>query len=209
MPLNPPPTTWAVSRDDPVAWRRGRKRYGVWVLDVDTAAVRERLAAARALLGDWLWPTARQPHLTVWVGGFLCEAPLHPDDLPPALLAAQQARLQAAPPPPFELWLGAPQTFDAAAYLQVHDRAGALARLRTLLQLQDGHRGEFRDTPYVPHVTIGLYRQAVPRADVIRRLGAWREAALALPVTALRFVSYEAAVIDGPLRCEWTQPLGR
>lgn len=197
-------TTWAVSRDDPTAWRRGRHRYGVWVLDADTALVREHLAAARRLGGDWLWPTERQPHITVWVGGFLCDTPRHADDLPPATLAAQQRALQAAVLPAFDLQIGALGSFDAAAYLHVQDPSGSLARLRALLH---DARGEFRETPYRPHVTVGLYRQAVPRADVARRFEAWAEPPLTLPVHTLRFVSYDAAVIDGPLHTEWALPL--
>jgi 2'-5' RNA ligase len=199
------PATRAVERDDPVAWRRGRTRYGVWVLEADTAPVRERLALVRAHCGDWLWPTQRLPHVTVWVGGFLCDRPALDDDLPPTALAARQAALREALLPPFRLEVGGPATFEAAAYLRVADPGGALDRLRALLQ--DG-RGEFRDTPYVPHVTVGLYRRSVPMADVVRRLSACRVMPLDLAVTAVHFVSYDAAVIDGPLRTECSIPLG-
>lgn len=199
--MTPLPVTWAVSRDDPVDWRRGRERYGVWVLDVDTSAVRERVAAARSLLADVLWaPAGRQPHITVWVAGFLCGTAALEDDLPPAMLMAQQAALQAAALPPFMLQLGAPDTFDAAAFLHVHDPDSALSRLRAVLQ--PAGRGEFRETPYVPHVTVGLYRAAMPKAEIQRRLSTWDFAPLTVPVTAVHFVSYAAAVIDGPLHTE-------
>lgn len=211
----PGPDTWPADPADPVAWRQGRERYGVWVIDADLAPVHTRLAHARAHLPGWLWPSPRQPHITVCVGGFLCTAPRHADDLPPARLAAQKEALQACGVAAFELQIGRLNSFDSAAFLEIteHPQApphndppgSALARLRAALV---GAHTEFRDTPYCPHLTVGLYQRAVPKTRLVAQLAAFEAGpALRLPVRALHFVSYAAGVLGGPLQTEYVHPL--
>lgn len=185
---------------DPVAWRRGRSRFGVWVIDADGAPVRERLQRAQAHLGAVLWPSARQPHITVAVGGFLCDEARHADDWAPARLAAQQAALEGLALRPFELQIGGLDSFDSAAFLQVLDPAGGLASLREALV---GAHHEYRDTAYCPHLTVGLYRRAVDKAALAAQLLAFDDGPpLSLSVTAVHWVSYAADELGGRLRVE-------
>lgn len=206
----PGPDTWPAETRDPVDWRRGRERYGVWVIDADLAPVQARLAQARAHLQGWLWPSPRQPHITVCVGGFLCTEPRHVDDLAPARLAAQKAALQTCAVPAFELQIDRLNSFDSAAFLEVHDPCqgdprSALARLRAALV---GRHHEFRDTAYCPHLTVGLYQQAVPKQRLVEQLACLDLGpALRLPVRALHFVSYAAGVLGGPLQTEYVHAL--
>lgn len=197
--------TLAADDRDPVDWRRGRSRFGVWVIDADVAPVRERLQRARVHLGDLLWPSPRQPHITVAVGGFLCDEAVHDDDWAPARLAAQQAALQALALRPFTLQIGRLDSFDSAAFLQVDDPEGGLTRLREALV---GSHHEYRETAYCPHVTVGLYRQAVAKAVLTAQLQSLANGpALSLPVTAVHWVSYAAQTLGSVLRIEHSHAL--
>jgi 2'-5' RNA ligase len=202
----------------PAAWLRERTRYAVWVIDWDTDAhaawhLRRRLAAVRAALSPWLTWGPRQPHLTLQVCGFLSQAAPAQwnDDFTPAMQAAQCAALAQLAPRRFTLRLGAVASFASAAYLTVQDDDGALPALRQALAL--GH-GEFRNAPWVPHVTVGLYRRPWPWADVqaaLSSLGSASEGSrgLVLPVRAVSLVSYDATDVGGRLRTLWRHALAR
>lgn len=173
-------------------------------------SVARRLATVRAALPpEWLLTGPRQPHITLQVCGFRVPHPArHADDFDPAQQAAQWQALQAlrtrAPQAvrPFTLHIGGPDSFESAVFLRVADPGGALAPLRRALAL---HHGEFRSaaTPWVPHLTVGLYRQAVPTAAVARALDAASAAIgptpLALTVRRLLRVDYDARELQGPL----------
>jgi 2'-5' RNA ligase len=124
-------------------------------------------------------------------------------------LAAQQAALKAASQArvlhPFTLQLGRLNSFDSAAFLQVTDPEGGLQRLREVLV---GTHDEYRDMPYCPHLTVGLYRRAVAKTALTAQLLALDAGpALSLPVQAVSFVHYEARCLQGPLTTQWVWPL--
>lgn len=202
----PDPHTLPADDRDPVEWRRGRSRFGVWVIDADLAPVRARLQRAQAHLGEVLWPSDRQPHITVAVGGFLCDEAVHDDDWAPARLAAQQVALQALALRPFTLQIGRLDSFDSAAFLQVTDPQGGLTQLRQALV---GSHHEYRDTPYCAHLTVGLYRRAVAKAELTSQLQAFEAGpVLNLAVTAVHWVGYAADALGSALRIEHSHPLG-
>lgn len=185
---------------DPVAWRQGRSRFGVWIIEADALPVRRQVARAQAHLGDMLWPSDRQPHITVAVGGFLCDEAVRADDWAPARLAAQLAALRALALRPFTLQIGRLDSFDSAAFLQVSDPQGGLQQLRQALV---GSHHEYRDTPYCAHLTVGLYRRAVAKTELTSQLHAFEAGpVLNLPVTAVQWVSYAADTLGSVLRLE-------
>ena len=199
------PRVLAVDDSDYPEWRRGREHYGVWLIDAETAAIRERLQYLREQLGDLFAPQARQAHITLFVGGFLCEQARLDDDFTLSALRQQQATLLAQPPAPFDLQIGGIDSFDSAAFLKVGDPQQALLPLRALL---GRHALEPRFAPYVPHLTLGLYRAAFDKRAVrarLRRLAAMPP--LPLRVEALHFCSYAARTIGGPLQTLLTLPL--
>lgn len=204
------PRVLAADPHDPVAWRQGRRRYAVWLIEVQAPAVLARWRQAQTRLAPWLLPSQRQAHLTVQVCGFVVEATaegdpappntLRNDDFLPAQRAAQQQALQALKPPRFSLQVGGVDSFDSAAFLQVSDPQHALAPLRQALALA---HGEFRSGPWVPHLTLGLYRAAWPKAELaqaLRQANADGGRPLALPVRHLAWADYDAAQLGGRLR---------
>ena len=195
----------AAAEKVPHRWHRGRRQYAAWVIDADTDAVRARLARLRTDLGDLWRPQHRQPHVTVFVCGFVADEPRHADDIAMRALEAQRHALSTARRRPFELRVGGLDSFDSAAFLRVDDPAQALAPLRRVLQ---SVHPEVRMAPYVPHLTVGLYRQAHDKRDIARRYAPHRHLpALVVDVRALRLVNYRADDIDSALLTQFQELL--
>lgn len=158
-----------VRRDFP-EWHRGRPHYALWALDVDTAPIRDAMAAADAHLdGLLLDDYRRQAHVTLALCGFPCDTPRHADDFGPEALARQLAALEASGVEAFTLQVGRLASFTSAPFLAVHDAGGGIARLRRALTGNTAEPGG----PYTPHVTVGLYAGAWPTAEVLPRLDAF------------------------------------
>jgi 2'-5' RNA ligase len=187
-------TLW-VDDVDHAAWRRGRERFAVWLVDADIAPVRERVAAARGWLADFIGLSRRRPHVTVAVAGFLDGMGSEADYCRPDRRARAAACLARLDMPSFVLTVGGIDSFDSAAFLRVEDPGGHLSVLRDLL---DGEGGG--SEPYMPHVTVGTYRRAFPIADVAARLdGFTADEPIALPVSRITLAAFDARDIGGPL----------
>ena len=143
--------------------------------------------------------------ITLFICGFASPQPVHNDDIAPAVLEAQCHALAALRQPAFELHIGDLDSFTSAAFLAVQEH-GHLDRLRDTLA---GLAPEVRQAPYAPHLTVGLYRRAVPRATWQQHTRALRDCPpLALPVRELQLLSYAASEPQGALRIEARVALG-
>ena len=165
---------------------------------MDAPALRARVAAAqRALDGLLLDGYLRQPHITLALCGFPATGPLRAEDeFDDDLITAQLAALQAMAPPAFELGIGGLESFSSAPFLSVHDSTAALATLRRCLHAD----GQHPQGGYVAHVTVGLYAEAWPTAEVARRFRALDDAPhLPCRITRLSLMGYVAADIGGEL----------
>jgi 2'-5' RNA ligase len=188
-------TLW-VDDIDHVEWRKERERFAVWLVDADIAPVRERVAAARGWLADFIGPSRRQPHVTIAVAGFLDGSASESDHYCPARRARTVARLAGLDMPPFVLTVGGIDSFDSATFLRVDDPGGHLLALRDLLHME----GVAGSEPYVPHVTVGTYCRAFPVVDVAARLdGFTADEPIALPVHRITLAAFDARDIGGPL----------
>ena len=148
-------------QQDFVEWRQGRRYYAVWALDLDSPMLRQASRDICAVQPTyWLPDYVRASHLTVGLCGFPAAQARRDDDYPLARFIAQQKALSDAALAPFELEIGAPDSFTSAAYFSVRDLAGGIKKLRHFL-------GEADDSGFVPHVTFGLYREAVPLPGVL------------------------------------------
>jgi hypothetical protein len=193
------PLTEACEQKDFVEWRQGRRYFSVWALDLDIPALRQACVEIRDSFSDyWLPGYGRQPHLTVAICGFTVAEPRHKDEDGLADLEAQRRDLLCAQLAPFMIEIGAPGSFASAAYFSVRDSQGGIEKLRcTLVGVQPGAD----DASFVPHLTFGLYRMALPLSVVLARLQAQNPLQpLQLRVGKLAWMIYEAAVIGGPLR---------
>ncbi|PWK87772.1 2'-5' RNA ligase family protein [Fulvimonas soli] len=196
----PAETIVAELRDYP-EWRRGRTRYGIWMIPVEEPALLAYLRDARRRLADLLHPCPRrQPHLTLFVCGFESAARVADDDFTPAQLRRQIDLLGRDDGAAGALPLGRPDSFASAAFVPVGDPEGRLAGWRARLARA---AREVRRAPYVPHITLGLYRRRVDAATVRARLAGLEAPPVPLPVGELHYATYEARVPQGALssRC--------
>lgn len=166
--------SWGPTAGVREAWHRGRAPYLVWVVRVRQPEVLRRVGEVQRELSRELLPVA-DVHVTVWVAGFPCDAPVANDDVPWSALDDQARRLALVPRG--TLQVGRVSSFLAAAVFEVHDPGGTLSALRQAL----GHSPEVRFEPYLPHVTAGTWRESSPTGALADRLGRWRGLA---PVTA-------------------------
>ncbi len=199
--------------DDWSDWHLGRGRYAVWVVAMQALAppvrdaVQAACAQARRLLGTALVPHCqRQLHVTLATAGFLDGDAALPDAYGAAELSRDLHALQDLPAAPLQLEFGGWGSFEMAPYLQVRDSSqggptlgmlhGALRPARPELALTEALR------PYVPHVTLGAWNAAWPRAQVLQWISGLpvlqhRQAA----VGEIALVSYAADALHGPLTC--------
>ena len=212
--------TVATTRQEYPEWHQGRTRYGLWALEIDSPEVLERFTRAQLALADYLLPQyQRQPHITLYVCGFLdWLAPQQPtanDNFSRQRLELQCSQLSerlrdvSSRGSGFHLQIGGIDSFSSAPYLQVIDPNGSITRLREVCHsssaLIDTH--EFRTSAFKPHLTLGLYREAFacrPLAQRFERLNQQLglKAQLPLTVKALHFMSYASHSVGSPLRTE-------
>lgn len=204
-PENGPAETFMAELRDYPEWHRGRKRYGVWVLPITQIDVLDYVASVRDALADLLHPCPlRQPHVTVFVCGFHRPRGRNHDDFPTALLRRQRALLRREAQRPAVLPLAKPDSFAGAAFIPVDDIDGRIARWRGLL---GSVASEIRQADYVPHITLGLYRQRVDASTIRQRMAALAAPPAALAATGLHYVTYNASDQRGPLRTVHRLPL--
>ncbi|MBL8447603.1 MAG: 2'-5' RNA ligase family protein [Zoogloeaceae bacterium] len=194
--------TVANVRRDFSEWHRGRPRYCLWALEMADRDVGVAVAAAQAhLAGHLLAGYERQPHVTLALCGFPVGENLRLEDEFTAEDFDFWARgLVADAPSPFQVEIGALASFSSAPFFRVADPERGVARLRRLLAGWAGHDG---GGSYVPHLTVGLYGGSWPVAPMARCLSGYAGPVPGLcKVERVSLLSYEAAVIGGPLRRE-------
>ena len=191
-------TTIPAERRNFREWHQGRKNYMIWVLRCDESlALQAKFAAARVQLSDYLLePYVRQPHITLFVCGFLVTEPQYNDDFTQAQLEAQLQTLGEANIQPFEIEIGDLNSFASAPFLEVHDPGGNISRLREVLSR--GAR-EFRTAPYQPHLTIGLYAEAFPSEMILSRMAGFSSKPVRWQVEHVTLATYQAEEIAGEL----------
>ncbi|MCO5785208.1 2'-5' RNA ligase [Pseudomonas sp. G11-1] len=193
-------TTVAQLRDY-TEWHRGRSRYAIWMIPINCPRALAHIDQLTASLADLLHPSRRQPHITLFVCGFEGQSVRYDDDFTSAQLQRQLTGLDRLALPPCELRIGAPDSFASAAFLTVDDPQGHLSRWREAL---GAGCSEIRQTSYVPHITLGLYRRAISATELRQRLQSLViPDTLPLAVECLEYATYSSRDMLGPLECQW------
>ena len=195
--LNHAPVTIPAETRDFPEWHHGRETYAVWILPLENGVIWEKFKAARQHLDGYLLkPYPRQPHITLFVCGFLVDRLQYNDDFTRTQLLSQMAALEQANFPSFEIEIGGLNSFASAPFLEVHDPEDGITRLREILA--NGAR-EFRTTTYIPHLTVGLYAGAYPSAEVTSRLAEYPANIIKWRVRQITLATYRADTIAGEL----------
>lgn len=199
--------TYANRPRDFSGWHRGRNRYGVWVIELDSRAIAVRTRKLAAALSRYLIAGyRRQPHVTVFAAGFPCTWPSIPGDIAWAEVQAQARALRHEGPGPFTLRVGPLASLHGAPCLP----AEPVAPLLQLRRVIEGFRREERSVPYRPHLTIGLYAGAYRTAKLARRLRRMgqQHRSVSIRVDSISFMTFDTRSIRGTLRRELSIPLG-
>jgi 2'-5' RNA ligase len=178
-------------------WHRGREDYSVWLIELGNGEILKKVHAAREHLSEFvIRPYERQPHITIFVCGFLSDTLRYDDDYSPEQFRHHVHLLREAAVRPFTVEIGGLNSFASAPFLEVYDREGGLDRVRGLL-LATGK--EIARSTYVPHVTVGLYSGAFSTGIVSERLASFPKDPCRLRVDRITFASYRARELAGIL----------
>ncbi|MFO7838087.1 MAG: 2'-5' RNA ligase family protein [Desulfosalsimonadaceae bacterium] len=199
-------TLFAENRDF-AEWRKGRRQYAVWTIDVRNPSVQSRFDAARTHLSEFLLePYRRQPHVSLFVCGFLAGFTHFDDDYSAAGLECHLRDLKKAAPAPFTIEVGGINSFAAAPFLEVFDVAGGIKKVRKVLSRT---HSEIRAEDYLPHLTLGLYADRFDTKMVAEKMASFRPASpVSCFVDAVSLTTYSAPEIAGPLTIQHTIGLG-
>ncbi len=178
-------------------WHHGRKDYAVWLIELSGMEVSQKVRDAREHLSEFLiQPYQRQPHITIFVCGFLADTARYDDDYSVEQFERHAQLLRVAAVKPFTVEIGGLNSFASAPYLEVADPEGGIERLRTLF-LTNGM--EIARSTYSPHVTIGLYAAAFPGSVVYKRIASFPRTSCKLTVDRVTFATYQAQETAGAL----------
>lgn len=184
----------ADGRHDTPDWRAHDGVYALCGIRVPAASLQPALDQCRRALAPF--PFARiHPdhflHLTLQELGFVTVASDRSDEITPARLdeLAALAAAATAPLPPFELRLGGVNSFQDAAFLDVHDRglcAHMHHRLNDIAAVPKASR-----FAYLPHSTIAHYTGESPIDDLPAALAPWRDTIFgAVPVRRIEILTF-------------------
>jgi 2'-5' RNA ligase superfamily len=186
-------------------WHRGRLNYGLWLVELASEEVFEKVAAAREHLSDFLLaPYFRQPHISLFICGFPADAPQFEDDFSTEQLRVQKESLKHADIRPFAVEVGGLNSFASAPYLEVRDLNGGLDRVRAVLSTAAREIGR---STFTPHVTIGLYSAVFPSSEVMKKIAAFQSRPVRAIISKFTFATYEAREIAGALTFHYTSVL--
>lgn len=131
------------------AWHQGRRWFHVSALLLEAPTLAERIAQTRSGLDPHLDVfSAHSPHVTCFVHGFA-----DPTSVPELPNEGEEV----------ELVIGGANAFASCVFLEVRS-----SRLHALRAAFTGE--EHRWAAYRPHVTVGLFRAAVPTREVAATL---------------------------------------
>lgn len=133
-----------------IEWHKGRKRYAVWVIEIENKEWLDNLSGARDLLEEYLLQGQhRVAHITLFACGFF-------DDCA-ELIEKQSLKLKKKQLKSFFLDLSRLDSFLSAPYFSISDLSNAISKARHVLE---EIMPEDRSEVYHPHLTVGLYNDA-------------------------------------------------
>ncbi len=171
-------------------WHRGIKYYGFWAIEVQSQQCLQQLNRCQQAIADTLHPHyLRQAHITLSPSGLLDEKHFTEHNLQQQIVALKQAHI-----PAFSISSSAPNTFTTAPYLSIKDPSNSLTSIRDQLHhVRDGQDG----CEYIPHITLGFYKQAYSIPELLRQLLALDIPAIEFMIKELVFARYNTHEIQG------------
>lgn len=188
-------------RDFP-EWHHGREKYVIWLLRCEeNEDIRKRFLSAREHIKEYLLePYKRQPHITLFVCGFLVKDITYNDDILEEQIESQKEALEKSGIGKFEVEIGRMNSFASAPFLEVEDIENGIFQLRSILS--KGAR-EFRTEPFRPHLTIGLYADQYSSKEILKRMKEYKREKIRWKVERVTLATYKTREVTGQLSYEY------
>ena len=184
--------TMALCNRDFVEWHGGVEEYGFWAIGVEDPVWIHTFESARVHLSQFLYPGyQRAPHITVAPSGLFDSEHFSEVHLKSQISTLVKAKIES-----FPVKTGSLNSFASAPYISIVDPTDSLDTIRELLQKT---RKEDNLGQYLPHVTLGHYREAFETAMVLGYLqNFWIFPIEPLVVKELLFCAYKTKESQGP-----------
>lgn len=188
-------------RDYP-EWHFGRQNYALWYLEINDQKLVHYLDTLRSHFSDFLLePHNRQYHVTLFICGFLTQAPkVYKDDFSLSEFEQQRELLRKEDFAPFHLKIGAVDSFSSALFVQIQESQNILSYIRQKLGTVSN---EIAALDYCPHITLGLYKETYNSDLILQKISElavqYKHAEFELKIEHLTFGYYEAQTLQGKL----------
>ena len=198
-------TAPALKRDYP-EWHRNRGDYYLIGIVMENREIARYVNTIKRQFSSYLvMPYERQPHITLRVLGFMQPEPVDEDEFNGDHLDRIHTYFTKSSLPSFDIVIGQINTFQGALYLEVD--------LPSRVQEQCRHGFEFmtsemRDIPFRAHVTVGLYNDYYPLAEIHEKIGKCNLVQeIVHNVKSITLLSYAPGDIGSKLKHVKTYPL--
>ncbi len=184
-------------RDYP-EWHHGRSDYSLWYIEIDQPELLSYLDQLRQHFAEFLLsPNIRQFHISLFICGFLTQyQTIWDDDFTHSQLKQHLQTLAMHQQLTFQLSTRKINSFETALFVEIQDQTGALQRLRHALQ---DSTQEIAALEYCPHITLGLYKEAVPSELIFEYMTKIEQQHFDFSINQLTFGYYDAQMLQGPL----------
>jgi 2'-5' RNA ligase len=180
-------------------WHQGREYYCFWGMLVDEAKVENHLISLKQHLKNYLVAdNLKQAHITLYAAGFVCQRERYQDDVSEAKLAQQETALRNLQLSRFSITTSHVNSFAGAPFIEIIDKQSTLQKIHQTLR---NISGADRDSEFVPHITIGLYRDTFSTIEIAEILQQPPNLMLSIECKRLCLLAYAANDIRSPLIC--------
>lgn len=183
------PATFGESEGVRANWHKGRKRYAVWVMRVQTQEVAQRATELASALAPWLHPQGLVDlHITLGIAGFPGLTCRYNDDVEETSIQLASLRLRELNLP-LRVGIHGACSFLSAPFLTVSDQHNRLEKFRGIVDLP-GRALTMQD--YVPHVTVGRWNGVHSTAVLAKVIDRFADLpALEVQATAVELVEFD------------------
>ncbi|AXY56672.1 2'-5' RNA ligase family protein [Acinetobacter chinensis] len=178
-------------------WHKGRMHYALWYIEIVQPELLLYLSALRNRCAEFLvQPNIRQFHITLFICGFLSQNKIFDDDFSQSDFQQQMQSLLQQEIRSFRLKTGQIRSFNSALFVEIIDEHNSLSKIRTLFSDQ---YQEIAALDYCPHITLGLYSDAIEGQIVYSEIDQLAQRSFDIDVKHLTFGHYEAKILQGQL----------
>lgn len=184
-------TTYKSEIRDFPEWHKGVKYFGFWAIEVRNSTCLDKIKIHQDHLKDKLHTNySRQPHITLFASGLLCDNYFHKDLIEKQIKQIKKSNIKS-----FSLQLSSCNSFSTCPYLTIIDSSKNLDFIRKCL---NNTSTENNPAIYTPHITLGFYNNTYKTSDIVKNILEINSSDIEFKVSEIVFAQYETKDIQGP-----------